>query len=397
MRARRLGLTTLTIAALLTGCAGLATPAGKLGIASGKRLHDPAVAGAAFGPDERLWRLIVADRQIYVDSSEDHGASYSAPVAVSPDRQSILARAEDRPSIGADARGWVYVLYTVGTIEAPITYLVYSTDAGRRFSTPRPITDPAHPSPHYQGAMVVDTEGRLYVFWNDERGRGSAAADRQGASLYSASNDRVAASSFSNRQLVDGLCNCCRLAVDLDVDGLPVVFARFVFPDQVRDHGMLKASPSGLRAGPWRVTEDDWRIEACPMHGPALAIARDGRYHITWFTQGSRRQGLYYAHSDDRGRHFSAPAVVGRPSALPGHADLLSLGPRVVLTWREFDGTKTRIMVMQSRDRGDTWSAPVTLAHTEHGADHPFLISDEKRVFLSWNSVERGHQLIPID
>ena len=171
MCARRLGFTTLTIAALLTGCAGLATPAGKLGSAPGKRLHDAAVAGAAVGPDERLWRLIVADRQIYVDSSEDHGATYSAPVAVSPGRQPILARTEDRPSIAADARGWVYVLYTVGTIEAPITYLVYSMDAGRRFSTPRPITDPAHPSPHYQGAMVIDTEGRLYVFWNDERAR----------------------------------------------------------------------------------------------------------------------------------------------------------------------------------------------------------------------------------
>jgi len=389
----RLGLIAILSLAVVSGCASL----DRSPVTVGKLPEDAAVAAAVFSPDGRLWRLIVADQELYVDTSDDGGASYGAAVAVTPHPEPVLARAEDRPSIAVDAQGGVYVVYTASAHAAPVTYLAYSADGGRRFNAPFPVRDPADHNRHYQASMIVAPAGQLYVFWNDEWDKEPAAAESQGAALYYATGDRPAMESLSNRKLAEGLCNCCRLDVDLDVDGLPVVLARFVYPGQVRDHGMLKASPAGLLGTPWRVTEDDWQLEACPMHGPALSIARDGRYHIAWFTQGRHRQGLFYAHSDDRGRHFSAPAVVGQTSALPGHADLLSLGRRVVLAWREFDGTETRIMAMQSRDRGDTWSASVTLAHTQHGADHPFLVSDEKRVFLSWNSTGRGHQLIPID
>ncbi|MCI0363634.1 MAG: hypothetical protein L0219_07100, partial [Phycisphaerales bacterium] len=79
-----------------------------------------------------------------------------------------------------------------------------------------------------------------------------------------------------------------------------------------------------------------------------------------------------------------------------GHADVLALDHRVVLVWQEFDGKQTHIMAMQSEDRGQSWSAPVTAAKTGAASDYPFLISDKQRVFLSWNSVEHGHRLIPI-
>ncbi len=393
----RLGLIATLSLAVVSGCASLDSSPGSRSLAVEKLPEDAAVAAAVFGPNGRLWRLIVADQALYVDTSYDGGASYGAAVAVTPHAQPILARAEDRPSIAVDAQGGVYVVYTAGAHAAPVTYLAYSADGGRQFNAPLPVRDPADHSRHYQASMIVAPAGQLYVFWNDERGKEPAAAERHGAALYYATGDRPAMASLSNRKLAEGLCNCCRLDVDLDVDGLPVVLARFVYPGQVRDHGMLKASPAGLLGTPWRVTEDDWQIEACPMHGPALSIARDGRFHIAWFTQGRRRQGLFYAHSDDRGLHFSAPMALGRDQGLHGHADILALNERVVLVWHHFDGNQNHIVAMQSYDRGATWSAPVTVAQTGAAADHPFLISNDRRVFLSWNSTEHGHRLIPID
>jgi hypothetical protein len=144
-----------------------------------------------------------------------------------------------------------------------------------------------------------------------------------------------------------------------------------------------------------RVTFDDWRIEACPEHGPALSISGND-YHIAWFTQGSARQGLFYARSTDRGQHFSDPMPFGTPGKLPSHPDILALQQRVVLAWSEFDGTKTQIRSMQSQDGGQHWSTPRTLAETTSEADVPLLLNYGSEVYLSWNTGE-GYRLILIN
>ncbi len=121
----RLGLIAILMLAGGSGCASRAPPPDGRGLAAGKLAEDAAVAAAIFGPDNRLWRLIVSGQQLYVDASDDGGTSYGAPVAVTPQPQPILVRTEDRPSLAVGARGAVYVLYTAGAHEAPVTYLVY--------------------------------------------------------------------------------------------------------------------------------------------------------------------------------------------------------------------------------------------------------------------------------
>jgi hypothetical protein len=142
---------------------------------------------------------------------------------------------------------------------------------------------------------------------------------------------------------------------------------------------------------------DDWQIEACPVHGPALAIGPEGRYHIAWFTQGRARQGLFYANSSDHGQHFSNPMPLGDLKRLPSHPDVIALGQRVILAWSEFDGVKTQIMAMQSQDGGRTWSKAKPAAESASESDYPFLLTNGQAIFVSWNSQREGHRLIPID
>ena len=110
--------------------------------------------------------------------------------------------------------------------------------------------------------------------------------------------------------LHDSMCECCRLAVADAPDGGAVLFTRLVVDGKVRDLGLVTVTKEGA-ALTRRVTDDDWAINACPEHGPALAIGPDGRYHLAWFTQGARRQGLFYAHTDDAGTTLSAPVAIG--------------------------------------------------------------------------------------
>jgi len=349
------------------------------------------VVAAAFAPNGRLWRLTPTAEYIYVDFSDDRGATFSKPVAVNSKPQRIKAQPEDRPALAVDRNGRVFVIYFADGPQPWTTYFSVSTDGGNQFSRPVTVSDHADTAKHYQDLLAVGPDGRIYIFWHDERDKAATGE----VSLYYTMSSQPTGGQFPNHKAIESVCDCCRTALDFDPSGAPVLLKRMVYPGSIRDHGLLTLTA----AGSWtsrRVTDDDWRIDACPEHGPSLSIADDGRYHIAWFTQGSRRQGLFYAHSDDGGNHFSQPMSFGDIKALAGHASVLSLSRRVLLVWKEFDGKKTRIRMIQSSDGGDSWTSPRTLAESASASDHPFLLDDGETVFLSWNSKDHGYRLLPI-
>lgn len=353
---------------------------------------------ATFGPDGRLWRVVPAQDTVSVDYSLDYGKTFSKPVRITPKPKPINFWDENPPSISVDNKGSVYVLYFADDKQHFTTYFSKSDD-GIHFSQPVKVSSKANTNVHYQSEMLVDAANKIHILWHDDRD--AADYKRHGGgdlSLYYVSTKLAKIPRFPHdHRLAKNICSCCRTAATLDVDGQPVILARFVYPGNIRDHGMLKVAADGTASKPWRVTFDDWKIEGCPTHGPALSISNDGRYHITWFTQGKRRTGLFYAWSDDQGKTFSEPVSIGNPAMLPGRADVLAMGKQVALAWKEFDGIKTRINVMHSIDGGNQWTAPKVAAETPVQSEHPALINDGKRIFLSWNSVDTGYRLIPIE
>ncbi len=349
------------------------------------------VVTTAFGPDGRLWRLTPTAEYVYVDFSNDRGATFSDPVAVNSTPQRIKAQPEDRPALAIDPTGRVFVIYFADGPQPWTTYFTVSSDGGKQFSPPAPVSDHADTAKHYQDLLAVGPRGQIYIFWHDERDK---AATGEVSLFYTLSNEPISGQ-IPNHKAVDSVCDCCRTALDFDASGAPVLFKRMVYPGSVRDHGLLTLTEGGTWTSR-RVTDDDWQIDACPEHGPALSIADDGRYHIAWFTQGRRRKGLFYAYSDDRGQNFSQPMPFGEMNALAGHPDLLSFDEQVLLVWKEFDGKKTRIRMLQSPDRGNSWVPPRTLAESASASGHPFLLDDGETVFLSWNSKDHGYQLLPI-
>ena len=75
---------------------------------------------------------------------------------------------------------------------------------------------------------------------------------------------------------------------------------------------------------------------------------------------------------------------------------MLSLGSRAYLVWKEFDGENTGIFWMHSSDGGKSWSAPEKLTGTSDISDWPMLVSENNRVYLSWNTRNEGYRLIEI-
>lgn len=350
---------------------------------------------ATFAPDGRLWRVVPEKHHIYVDVSGDLGKTFSPPILINSESQPIKVSGENRPGIVVDRSGHIYVIYAAESTQPVALFYSVSKDNGRSFSVPMPLSDKAADANTFQGRLGVDRKGNIYAFWHDERNRTDWR--QSGNAIYYTTLDGNTGLSSPAQKLSDTLCDCCRIATAFDKDNQAVLFTRFIYPVGIRDHGMLRTQAGSKEPKTWRVTFDEWTIEGCPEHGPAIAISADDRYHIAWFTQGKVRQGLFYAYSDDEGQHFSPPLPFGNLKNLPSHPDILAQGKHIILTWTEFDGKQTQLFVMHSKDGGNTWLPPKAVAKFNADADFPFLLSNNQGVFVSWNSRAEGYQLIPLD
>ena len=358
--------------------------------------HYPAgglFVSAAFGPDGRLWRVVPEKQHVYVDYSTDLGKTFSVPVAVNTEDQRIKVSGENRPGIAVDRSGRIYVVYPAESNQPVTVFFSMSADNGHSFSTPSPLSGATSEANSFQGRLALNPSGQAYVFWHDERSRTDWR--QLGNAIYYSTIDNRGTPTAA-RQLSDTLCDCCRIAAAFDGGGQPVLFARFIYPGGIRDHGLIKVPAEGNKPIAWRVTFDQWNIEACPDHGPAIAIS-DNTYHIAWFTQGNARQGLFYAYSTDQGQHFSNPLPFGAAGKLPSHPDVMAKGKHITLTWTEFDGSKSQLMVMQSHDGAQTWLPAKSVAESTAEIDFPFLLSKNGDIFVSWNSKNEGYRLIPVN
>jgi hypothetical protein len=349
-----------------------------------------------FAADGTLWIVARTSDRVFVASSKDRGKSFAEPVAVTPEPLALDSGPDSRPKIIVDRKGRVIVAFAVRDKKFNGRVFVSgSSDIGKTFSAPAPITA-SEESQRFE-TLALDSDGRVFAAWVDKRNRipapekGEAA---RGAALAFAWSDDHGAH-FSDAVIAqENTCECCRIAIGFAGPGRPVVVFRNIFDGSVRDHAMVtfvdRDTPGPLR----RVSDDDWAIESCPHHGPSLAVAKDGTTHVAWFTKGRARQGLFTAHSSDAGASFSEPLQIGNPEKAPGRPSLLAIGRKVFLAWKEFDGVETSIMVMTSHDGGKHWTEPRSFATTTEESDHPILVGDGRRAYLSWQTRKDGYRLV---
>lgn len=357
---------------------------------------------AIFDQRGRLWLAWAYGGHVYVNYSDDQGQTYSTPVAVNRVPEAVSARGENRPKIVIDGHGGIHVSWTLALqpkYSGNIRYSYSATD-GSHFSEPLTVNDNHELIGHRFEALAVSDAGHVYMAWVDKRDRQAhekQGGQYKGGALYY-SHKAPGQDSFSpNIKIVDNSCECCRLAIELDTDGLPVVMWRHIYGDNIRDHGLVRFTSAKQFSKPVRVSHDNWQIDACPHHGPALSIDTLGRYHSAWFNDADQRQGLFYAYSSDEGASFSSPLSFGAYDRQAAHPDVLSIEDKVYLSWKEFDGERTQILLMRSDNNGRDWTLPRVVAVTTEMSDYPFLIPQAEQVFISWHTKTKGYQLIAVD
>jgi hypothetical protein len=357
-----------------------------------------STVAVSFAPDGRLWRLVPTKNAMYVDYSDDNGISFQDPKKINPNSQNINTWPENPPAITISQSGRIHLIYYANAQQKATTFFSFSDDNGKSFSKPVLVSDHAATDMHYMDKMLVDDDNKVYLFWHDTRHEhlnkdlGSSVL-----SLFFSTKEFPGDEKFINHKVSDGICSCCRTAIELSPEGLPVIMARMVFNGGIRDHALIKMEKNKVWSKPLRITQDQWQIEACPEHGPALSIDNEGRIHLAWFTLGSERKGIFYAQTDDFGKKVLPAMPLGNIKFLPGHPAVKAVGKQVVLAWKEFDGQQASIVVKLSDDRGITWHKDKKMLVAADNSGHPDLIAKGKKVFLSWTSEDEGHRIIEVN
>jgi len=355
----------------------------------------------------RIWSTWSHRQHLYLNYSDDVGQSYSTPMRVNQVAEKISTRGENRPKIGADEHGNIYLSW-VTPLSKRFTANVrfsYFSISKKQFSVPVTINNDNLLTGHSFNEMVVTQAGDVYIAWLD--GRAKVAAAKQGIRLRSSeiylahANFEQGKNVFDNNYLAKGTCVCCRLAMGLDNRELPMLMWRHVFGDNYRDHGFLTMKNQAQANPMQRVSFENWQVNGCPHQGPSIVKGGDDRVHMSWFNNADDASGLFYGYSDDNGRsmsntyHFATKANNPEHPFLSRGAASAQSGGMIQLVWREYNGKAFVIKYLKSI-RGDNWESERVVATAQQGVDYPYILQHPSGSYLHWHVVGEPLALIKL-
>ena len=343
----------------------------------------------------RQWTTFVQGQHVYVSYSDDLGTTYSTPTQINRQPENIYTNGENRPKIQLGKRGEVYLSWTEktkGNHTGNIRFS-YSLNGGKSFEPPRTVNNDGLLTSHRFDQLYVSPSGKVFVAWLDKRDqvkRRAAGGQYTGSAVYYAVSTDSGRSFGENIKVVDHSCECCRLAMaPAEEDNVALIW-RHIFATNTRDHAVALLSADGPASDFNRATYDNWKVDACPHHGPDLAYAAAGSYHMAWFSDGEDHKGIYYGKYNFSDASIkSVHAVDTRPAA--SHPQVAEFAGHVYFVWKFFDGKRTTIEMIESQDKGNTWSAQQTIASTDSSSDHPLLVKHSDGIYLSWH-VENSYR-----
>jgi len=308
--------------------------------------------------------------------------------------ESFFVNWADFPSVVAGPDGTLWAHWLERTDGPGLAYgvrLARSTDGGGSWS--EAWTPHGDGSPTEHGfASLFHFRNRLGITWLDGR---RFAEGPEGETPTREMTLRFRHTDAEGRHgpelLLDArTCDCCQTDAALTDEG-PVVVYRNRSDEEVRDIYITRLTDEGWTEGV-PVHDDGWRIEGCPVNGPAVA-ARGQDVAVAWFTAAGDEPRAYLAFSRDGGASFGSPLRVdsGNPA---GRVDLLMRDDgSVVVSWLERTGGGAADIRLRPVDAGGVSlgeARVVTTSSAERASGFPRMAQlpwDPGKILVAWTDV----------
>ena len=330
----RMALLALSASLCLAACGREAEPAAPALVVTGLQPWTlPAPPGSlapdlAVSPRGRLvlsWLNAESGRRTLLQFAElGVDDRWQGPVTVAVG-QSFVVNAADTPHIAiADDRA-LWVQYLQRQVEGGYgVRLATSRSGGMGWSDPVAVNTDDVAAEHGFATLWPAGGDRIGVAWLDGRDAGGEGGDHDdgGDDHAHAGATALRVATFgpdlqrAGETVVDArACDCCATAVARTNQGVVVAY-RDRSADEIRDIATV-AFDGKQWSAPRPVHADGWRMEGCPVNGPAIAADGDD-VAVGWYTAANDQSLVQIAHSSDGGAQFAAPLVLERGKQVDG-------------------------------------------------------------------------------
>jgi hypothetical protein len=180
------------------------------------------------------------------------------------------------------------------------------------------------------------------------------------------------------------VCFCCKTAIATAGEHVYAAW-RHIYPGSLRDIAVARSKDNGVTFGaPIRVSEDGWKIDACPDDGPAMVADGHGGLHIVWPTLvagDTPRKGIFY--STLSGDAFTPRIRLDSGASDPAHPQIASdEHTNTAAVWDERAG-ETRQVVF--RPVTDNVAQPPQMFSGD-GVSYPVVAAGEGFWIVLWSA-----------
>jgi hypothetical protein len=382
--------------ALLGACSDRGPPEGWLGevesvdnpAAEGSRY--PSLAARAGGPSVLSWLQPLADGRHALRYSAWSDGAWGVVGTVASGEDWFVNWADFPSVVPIDATHWAahWLQKTSGNAYSYDVRLAVSRDAGASWSAPMSPHDDGTPTEH-GFVSLYGLGGVVQAVWLDGRhtaGEAQHAGHAHGGEAGAMTLRGAAIGPDGRREGGDGeidgrVCDCCQTDVAVTADG-PVVVYRDRGEVELRDIALVRQE-AGRWSAPVRVHDDGWKIDACPVNGPAVD-ARGNTVAVAWFTAPDRSR-VRVAFSRDAGRSFDPPVEVASGN-VTGRVDLVLLEDgRAVVSWLQSTTAGAEIRAQPFTTKGHAGpSVLIASSDVQRSSGFPQMVRDGDELLFAW-------------
>ena len=345
---------------------------------------EPGASGVNLADDLMSWMVPGPDGTTALRYARYEGGEWSGPVTVAQGERWFVNWA-DFPSVVAIDEDFLAAHWLQKSGAAPYAYdvmLSLSTDGGREWSTPFSPHDDGTKTEHGFVSLFRD-RGDLGVAWLDGR---AMATDKSGAmSLRSSTIDRRG-NTVATQVVDERVCECCQTDVYSSRNRAYLVY-RNRSETEVRDIALAQGSRGAWSNGRI-VVADGWRIDACPVNGPAID-GSGSSIAYAWFSAAGDQRRVRLVRSTDNGASFAEAALDAAVDPL-GRVDVAVLHDgRIVVSWLERrDDNRAELKLQTFALHGQSFE-PISVATVTaaYSSGFPQITSVGNELLIAWTDV----------